>query len=138
MKTINHIYKNLGRYAAVLAVAGLTSLPRLASAEDQVKGAEKLMQLSTIVTAADAEAVAAGDTVVMSCPKCKSTWVTVVEAPTKTGAKSDTRIMERHECPGCEHKFVVEGQGKAKTTKLVHVCKKCGSEDAFCCVMKKK
>ena len=26
---------------------------------------------------------------------------------------------------------------QAKTDKIVHVCKNCGSEDAFCCVMKK-
>jgi hypothetical protein len=30
-----------------------------------------------------------------------------------------------------------EGRGKQATDKVVHVCQKCGSHDAFCCVMKK-
>jgi hypothetical protein len=60
-----------------------------------------------------------------------------VEKSNKTGAKPETKVVERHECPGCEHKYVTEGHGRAKTEKLVHICKKCGSEDAFCCVMKK-
>ena len=137
MKTINHLSRNLTSCCAVLAIATLMSLPTLAPAQDQVKGATKLMQLNAIKTVADADAVQAGDLVVMSCPKCKDSWVTIVVAPTKTGAKPETNVMARHACPGCEHKFVTEGHGKAKTDKLVHVYKQCGSEDAFCCVMKK-
>lgn len=135
MKTINQTPGNLTRYVAALAIAGLMSLPTFAFAQE--KGATKLVQLKPIQTVAEAEAIQPGDTVVMSCPKCKDSWVTIVEKPTKTGATPDTKVVARHECPGCEHKFVSEGHGKAKTDKLVHVCKKCGSEDAFCCVMKK-
>lgn len=135
MKTINQTKGNLTRYVAALAIAGLMSLPTFAFAQE--KGATKLIQLKPIETVADAEAIQPGDTVVMSCPKCKDSWVTIVEKPTKTGATPDTKVVARHECPGCEHKFVTEGHGKAKTDKIVHVCKKCGSEDAFCCVMKK-
>ncbi len=110
-------------------------LPTFAFAQE--KGAAKLAQLKPIETVADAEAVKPGDMVVMSCPKCKDSWVTIVEKSAKTGATPDTKSALHHECPGCEHKYVSEGHGKAKTDKLVHVCKKCGSEDAFCCVMKK-
>lgn len=123
---------NLSRSLAGLVIAGLILLPTLGLAQE--KGATKLLRLNTV---ADAEAVQPGDTVVMSCPKCKDSWVTIVQAPTKTGAKPDTSTVARHECPGCEHKIVSEGHGKAKTDKLVHVCKMCGSEEAFCCVMKK-
>jgi DNA-directed RNA polymerase subunit M/transcription elongation factor TFIIS len=137
MKTINHISRNISCGIAVLAIASLMSLPTFVSAQEQVKGAQKLMQLNAIKTVADAEAVKEGDMVVMSCPKCKDSWVTIVVAPTKTGAKPETNVVARHECPGCTHKYVIEGHGKAKTDKLVHVCKMCGSEDAFCCVMKK-
>jgi hypothetical protein len=137
MKTINYICRNLTTCCAALAIVSLMLLPTLALAQEQVKGAQKLTQLNAIKTVADAEAVQAGDMVVMSCPKCKDSWVTIVAAPTKTGAKPETTVMARHACPGCEHKFVTEGQGKAQTSKLVHVCKQCGSEDAFCCVMKK-
>jgi len=122
-------------FGIALAIAGLALLPSQGLAQE--KGATKLMQLKPIVTAEDAQAIEAGDTVVMSCPKCKSSWATVVEKPAKTGVAPETKVIERHECPGCEHKFVVEGHGKAKVNKLVHVCKNCGSEDAFCCVMKK-
>ena len=131
MKTIKHTSTTL----AVLTIVGLMSLLPLAQAQE--KGATKLMQLRPITTVADADAVEPGDSVVMSCPKCKNSWVTVVAAPTKTGAKPETTRMERHECPGCEHKIVTEGTGKHATDKIVHVCKTCGSEDAFCCVMKK-
>lgn len=123
---------NLSRSLAGLVIAGLILLPTLGLAQE--KGATKLLRLNTV---ADAEAVQPGDTVVMSCPKCKDSWVTIVQAPTKTGAKPDTSTVARHECPGCEHKIVSEGHGKSKTDKLVHVCKMCGSEEAFCCVMKK-
>jgi len=135
MKTHNRFLTNLTRTVAVLTVAGLLTLPTLAAAQE--KGATKLIKLNPIKTVADAEAVQPGDTVVMSCPKCKDSWATIVTPATKTGAKQETTTVARHECPGCEHKYVTEGHGKAKTDKLVHVCKNCGSEDAFCCVMKK-
>ena len=137
MKTINQISRNLGFSVAVLTIVGLLSLPAFVTAQEQIKGAQKLMQLNAIKTVADAEAVQAGDMVVMSCPKCKNSWVTIVEPATKTGAKPETKVIARHECPGCQHKIVTEGHGKAKTDKIVHICKQCGSEDAFCCVMKK-
>ncbi|MGC3960334.1 MAG: hypothetical protein QM813_21130 [Verrucomicrobiota bacterium] len=136
MKTITLITaKNLTRCLAGLAIAGLLFTPGLVSAQE--KGATKLLKLNAIKTVADAEAVQPGDTVVMSCPKCKDSWATIVTPAIKTGAKPEVTTVARHECPGCEHKYVTEGHGKAKTDKLVHVCKQCGSEDAFCCVMKK-
>ena len=137
MKTINCISRNLACGIAVLAITSVLSLPTFVSAQEQVKGAQKLLQLNAIKTVADAEAVQAGDMVVMSCPKCKDSWVTIVEPATKTGVKPETKVIARHECPGCQHKIVTEGHGKAKTDKIVHICKQCGSEDAFCCVMKK-
>ena len=136
MKTFTFItLKQLTCCLAGLAIAGLLFTPGLGSAQE--KGATKLLKLNAIKTVADAEAVQPGDTVVMSCPKCKDSWVTIVTPATKTGAKPETTKVARHECPGCEHKYVTEGHGKAKTDKLVHTCKNCGSEDAFCCVMKK-
>ena len=137
MNSINQISRNVRRGFAVFTIASLLSLPGFALAQEQVKGAQKLLQLNAIKTVADAEAVQAGDTIVMSCPKCKTSWVTIVEPPAKTGAKPETKVIARHECPGCQHKIVTEGHGKAKTDKIVHTCKQCGSEDAFCCVMKK-
>jgi len=135
MKITKLTSKNLTGCVAILAAIGLLAFLPPASAQE--KGATKLLQLSPITTVADADAVQPGDTVVMSCPKCKNSWVTVVTPAAKTGSKAETSMVERHNCPGCEHKFVTEGHGKMKTDKLIHVCKMCGSEDAFCCVMKK-
>jgi hypothetical protein len=141
MKRINQISTALIRCCVLVALTGLVMLPLHASAQAETGtakgGAGKLIQLKPIQTVADADAVEPGDMVVMSCPKSKDSWATVVPPPGKTGAMPDTKSVMRHECPGCEHKYVTEGHGKAKTDKLVHTCKKCGSEDAFCCVMKK-
>lgn len=143
MKRITQIPTTLVRCCALVAMTGLVWLPLQAPAEDGAGtakgGASKLMQvqLKQIKTVADAQAVDPGDTVVMSCPKCKDSWMTIIPTPAKTGAVPDKKTVMRHECPGCENKYVTEGHGKAKTEKLVHTCKKCGSEDAFCCVMKK-
>jgi hypothetical protein len=135
MKNIKNTSRNFIGYLARLAVIGLLAMPLFANAQE--KGATKLIQLKPIQTVADAEAVQSGDTVVMSCPKCKNSWVTIITPPTKTGAKPDTSVEARHDCPGCEHKYVTQGHGKMKTDKIVHICKACGSADAFCCVMKK-
>jgi hypothetical protein len=137
MKRSNLIPTQLTRSLAVAVLAGLVWFPAQSFAQSKGAGAANLIQLKPIKTVADAEAVAPGDTVVMSCPKCKDSWLTIVQAPLKQGAAPETKTVLRHECPGCEHKYVTEGHGKAKTDKLVHVCKNCGSEDAFCCVMKK-
>jgi Zn finger protein HypA/HybF involved in hydrogenase expression len=119
-----------------VAVAGLAWLP--SSAQAQEKGGETMMRLAKpIETMADAQAVQPGDTIVMSCPKCKSTWVTIATAPAKTGSPGESKSVERHACPGCESKMVVQGTGKTATAVLQHVCKKCGSTDALCCVVKK-
>lgn len=131
MKTSKHLFNT----TLILSLAGFVWLPASSFAQD--KGAAKLIQLNRIQTVGDAQAVQPGDTVVMSCPKCKDSWLTVVEKPGKQGAKPETTAVMRHECPGCEHRIVTEGQGKQATTKIVHTCKNCGSEDASCCVMKK-
>lgn len=137
MKRIHQIPLTLIRCCALVALTALVWLPLQTSAQSKGDGAAKLIQLKPIKTVTDVEAVEPGDAVVMSCPKCKDSWVTIVPGPGKTGAVPDTKSVMRHECPGCEHKIVTEGHGKAKTDKVVHTCKKCGSEDAFCCVMKK-
>lgn len=134
MKTQKCFLTRITRVAAVVAVVGLLAMSTLASAQE--KGATKLLKLNAIKTVADADAVQPGDTVVMSCPKCKDSWVTIIQAPTKTGAKPEAMLVARHECPSCEHKYVTEGHGKAKTGKSVRLCKQSGSEDALCCAMK--
>ena len=133
MKNIKNIANSLTRGTLVVAVAGLTLLANSALAQE--KGAERLMKLQRLNTPADVQKVEAGDTIVMSCPKCKDTWVTVVQ-PMGKGGRQETATVQRHECPGCSTKIVTEGVGKQAKDKVVHTCKACGSKDVSCCVMK--
>jgi hypothetical protein len=125
--------------ALVTGLAGLTgySVPAYTGEGTAKGGAAKLIQLSPIKTVADAQAAEPGDTVVMSCPKCKNSWAVIVPEPFKSGAAAEAKGVVRHECPGCTAKIVTAGHGKTKTQKLVHVCKNCGSDNGFCCMMKK-
>jgi hypothetical protein len=99
------------------------------------KGAQKLTELKGIQTVKDLEGLAADDVIAMSCPKCKTVTMTSVE--TIKGHIKEDRTAAKHLCPGCESIIKTEGRGKQATDKVVHVCQKCGSHDAFCCVMKK-
>ena len=132
MKSINQVCKCLVRSAFVLAMVGLASV-----VQAQEKGAERLMKLQRLNTPADVQKVDAGDTIVMSCPKCKDTWVTVVEQTGKAVNPQEKKSVLRHECPGCATKIVTEGVGKQAKSVVKHTCKQCGSEDMSCCVMKK-
>ena len=98
-------------------------------------GASDLMQLKPIKTAEDIAALKPGDQVVMACPKCKSIYVTRVIKENKPGKSYEVAATE-HLCPGCGNKIVMKGHGKAGKEEITHVCKTCGSKDAFCCVLK--
>ena len=99
----------------------------------QEKGASHLMK--PITSYNDVAGLKDGDMVAMACPKCKTITVTYVKTE-KDHIKTTTTGQE-HLCPGCEQKFTVVGEGKGKHNVVTHVCMKCGSTDAFCCVMKK-
>ena len=98
-------------------------------------GASGLMELKPIKTTEDVTALKAGDQVVMACPKCKSMYVTRVVKENKPGKSSEVATTE-HLCPGCGNRIALKGHGKAAKEQITHVCKQCGSEDAFCCVLK--
>jgi len=133
MKTTNP-FKCLALPSLALAILALAALPFAASAEEQVKGAQKLMKVQSV---GDLKAVEAGDTIVMTCPKCKDTYVQVVEKTFKTAKPEELKTTGVHLCSSCDTKVVTSGVGKAAKDTLVHTCKACGSEDVSCCVMKK-
>lgn len=113
-------------------------LAAMQPAQAQEKGSAKggaSQLLKPIKTVQDLEGLKAGDAVVMSCPKCKTITVSYVEK-TK-GHITEEKVKQEHLCPGCETKIVTTGQGKAAKDTVVHTCKKCGSEDVMCCVLKK-
>ena len=119
-----------------LAVVGMMmSAPMTAQA--QQKGAEKLMQMKPVKTVEDLQALDSGDTITMSCPKCKDTTITVVEKTFKAVKPEELKKMKVHLCDSCETKIVTKGHGKQARDVLVHTCKTCGSKDASCCVQKK-
>lgn len=134
MKAISYFTKYAVGRSLVLAVAATIWFSGTAQA--QIKGGERLTRLTPLKTVADIAAVAPGDTMVMSCPKCQDIWVTVVQPPDK-GGRTDSALAQQHQCPGCATKIVSEGQGKTAAQKVKHLCKHCGSEAAYCCVMKK-
>lgn len=128
---------NLSKLTMAVAMALTVSLISLAPVDANAQkgaGAAALTGQS-LDTVADIEAVKPGDEVAMACPKCKTVTVTkVAEGKNPVG---ETVGREQHLCPGCGNVIKLVGTGKASTQKVVHVCKKCGSDMAFCCAMKK-
>ncbi len=135
MKAIRTLTRSAVVIGLALAVAGIVCAPGAAFA--QQKGAEKMIQLKPVRTLADLQALEPGDTIMMSCPKCKETWVTTVEKTYKAVKPEDVKTMQIHLCDACETKVVTKGHGKTAQEVLVHTCKACGSTNAFCCVQKK-
>ncbi len=88
-------------------------------------------------TVQDLQAIDAGDSIVMSCPKCKDTYVQVVEKTFKAVKPEELKTVAIHLCSACETKLVTKGRGKEAHDVVVHTCKACGSKDVSCCVMKK-
>ncbi len=137
----NHIMKKETLLKNLLISSGLAVALMLATAgtaQAQEKGSAKggsSLLLKPVKTTQDIEALQSGDAVVMSCPKCKTITVNYVET-TKGHIKED-KAKQEHLCPGCQSKIETKGVGKAAADKVTHVCKKCGTEDVLCCVMKK-
>jgi hypothetical protein len=136
MKTMNHVWQSAVRFGCALALGSLLYAP-LAGSAQAPKGGEQLMQLPKINTVEALRTVAAGDTIVMSCPKCKDTYATVVEKSFKGANQEELKNVTVHLCSACDTKMVTKGHGKSAKDVLVHTCKACGSKDVSCCVMKR-
>ena len=132
MKNYNRFYKGLAGFAAALTIITLACLPSRALAQE--KQATQLMKVHTYE---DLQKVDVGDTIVMTCPKCKETYAQVVEKSFKTGTPDELKNVTIHLCSHCDTRLVTKGTGKQAQNVLVHTCKTCGSENAMCCVMKK-
>ncbi len=134
MKNIGKI--SLGSSLAIALAVGVW-LPVRSPAADQVKGAEKLMQLNRITTPAQAEALKPGDSVVMVCTKCKS--VMMHNVTTEKGHIKIMTVGEKHLCPGCNTTIETVGVGRGPNgarDEVKHVCKACGDDSVFCCATK--
>jgi hypothetical protein len=132
MKNTRQFRNCLTNAALTLAIAALAWLPSQALAQE--KQATQLMKVHTYE---DLQKVDVGDTIVMTCPKCKTTYAQVVEKSFKTGSPDELKNVTIHLCSSCDTRLVTKGTGKQAQNVLVHTCKICGSENAMCCVMKK-
>lgn len=134
MKTKNKSHAWL--LSVALAVMAVIALPANSSAQEKGSAKGGAQQLMKPMTVGDINKLEPGDAVVMSCPKCKTITVTYIDKTTK-GAIKEGKATPKHLCDGCENIIKTEGLGKQAKDVVAHVCKTCGSEDAFCCVMKK-
>jgi hypothetical protein len=135
MKTKHNILSS--GLAIALAVAAW--LPGTARAADHpaehAKGAHDMMQMEHIMTQAQAEALKPGDSMSMTCTKCKSVMVQKV-----TTDKAHVKMMtvgEKVKCScGGTVEVVATGKGKGKDAEVKHVCSKCGDDAMFCSAVK--
>jgi hypothetical protein len=142
MKNMIHIPQIRRCLVVLAAIAGFALLlgqpTQSYAADGSAKGgAGKLIQLKRIQTGEDLQKVEAGDTIVMSCPKCKESYAQVTEQSFKAVTGDQLKTVKIHLCDGCETKIVTKGHGKMAKNVVVHTCKACGSKDVSCCVMKK-
>src|SRR5215831_6094899 len=132
MKIMNPYSRRILCITLALAAIAFISAPFAARA--QMKGAQRLMKLQTTE---DLQQVEKGDTIIMSCPKCKETYAQVVDKSLKGLKAGEMKNVPIHLCDKCDTKIVTQGTGKQAKDTLVHSCKSCGSEDVSCCLMKK-
>ncbi len=125
-----------------IALALATWSPGAVGAEDH-KGHQKGMpaeaaqtHMDHITTQAQAEALKPGDSMAMTCSKCKDVMIQTV-----TNDKSHVRMMtvgEKLSCSGCGGtvQVVATGKGTGKDAEVKHVCSKCGDDAMFCSASK--
>ena len=132
MKRLNQYSRRTICITLALAAIAFVSVPSAALA--QMKGAQRLMKLQTVE---DLQHVEKGDTIIMSCPKCKETYAQVVDKSLKGLKAGEMKNVPIHLCDKCDTKIVTQGTGHQAKDTLVHSCKDCGSEDVACCLLKK-
>ena len=118
-----------------LALASAMWLPGAARAAEH-KGDMGGMNMNHIKTQAEAEALKPGDSMSMTCGKCKSVMVQKVGTD-KAHIKMMT-IGEKTMCHACDGTVEVVGTGKGtgKNEEVKHVCSKCGDDAMFCSATK--
>lgn len=124
MKTNEKIARLAGLTVA-LTISAATVVTALASETSTGKGGAGLLMKPSAPVSARSMAT-------MSCPACKSEYVTRKDA-TARGATKPTVTVERHLCKGCETTITTTGTGKAKQTLAVHQCLSGGSKELACC-----
>ena len=117
-----------------LALAFAAWLPNAARAAEH-EGDMSGMNMNHIKTQAEAEALKPGDSMSMTCTKCKDVMVQKV-----TTDKAHIKMMTIGEKTKCSCGGTVEvvgtGKGEGKNQEVKHVCSKCGDDAMFCSATK--
>lgn len=137
MKTKHNILGKISLSSGLAVALALAMwLPGAARAAEHAKGAHDMMQMQPITTQAQAEALKPGDSMSMTCTKCKSVMVQKVTA-NKAHVKMMT-VGEKVMCHACDAtvEVVATGKGTGKNAEVKHVCSKCGDDAMFCSAVK--
>ena len=122
-----------------LALAFAVWIPKAANAAEHdgmdMKGVAP-MSMNHIKTRAEAEALKPGDSMSMTCTKCKS--VMVQKVTTDQAHVKMMTIGEKTKCEACggSAEVVGTGKGEGKNEEVKHVCSKCGDDAMFCSAVK--
>jgi len=136
MKTKHYLVSKIS-LSSGLAIALVFAVwaPGAARAAEHEKGAHDMMQMKHITTQAQAEALKPGDSMAMTCTKCKDVMVQKV-----TTDKAHVKMMtvgEKLKCScGGTVEVVATGKGSGKNAEVKHVCSKCGDDAMFCTATK--
>ena len=135
MKTKNNLFSKISISSGLaFALAFAMWLPGAVRAAEH-KGDMGGMNMNHIKTQAEAEALKPGDSMSMTCTKCKSVMVQKVGTD-KAHIKMMT-IGEKSKCScGGTVEVVGTGKGKGKNEEVKHVCSKCGDDAMFCSATK--
>lgn len=122
--------------AVASALAFAVWLPGKARAAEHEMAASDMTHMEHITTQAQAEALQPGDSMSMTCSKCKDVMVQKVTAD-KAHVKMMT-VGETVTCQGCGGtvEVVATGKGTGKDAEVKHVCSKCGDDAMFCSATK--
>jgi hypothetical protein len=125
----------LGSGLAV-AVAFAMWLPGAAPAAQHAMGTDDMLQMQQIKTQAQAEALKPGDSMSMTCSKCKH--VMVRKVTTDNEHVKMMTVGDKSTCQACggSVEVVATGTGKGKDAEVKHVCSKCGDDAMFCSATK--
>ena len=130
------IFRSSSIAAAVLALAALaisdTANAQLKGASDDgIAASPKVRQMINERKAS----MTAAQPSVMNCPKCANVQTADTKSQVK-GAEAmagTAKVVNQHSCNGCEVKWTVAGEGKAKHSVANHSCAAQMPNKAACC-----
>ena len=107
-----------------------------ARAAEPMDATQHQLHMEHITTQAQAEALKPGDSMSMTCSKCKDVMVQTVT--TDNAHVKMMTVGEKMTCPSCggSVEVVATGKGEGKNAEVKHVCSKCGDDAMFCSATK--